>query len=429
MIIKENILNNGWHIIKFSDCIKQLNTGLNPRNNFSLGSGKLKYITAKNLTKFGTIDFSKCDFIDEDAKKIIHKRSDIRRGDILFSSRAPIGHCHLITEDPDFYDIGESIFSIRVNQDVALPEYLCLYLASDYFVKVASKHTTGSIIMEIRISDLMNTEIIIPPREIQKNIAKCLNKIDRKIELNKMVNDNLEQQLMLLYDYWFIQFDFPDNNGNPYQISGGKMVWNDTLRRNIPENWKVQSVISNCLSSVIKPGVKIFNTKTYLATADVKGTSISTGTIVDYDGRESRANMQPSINSVWFAKMKNSIKHLYLNKEMQPIISSSILSTGFCGLQCNEISFEYIASYVSNAYFEIHKDMLAHGATQEAVNNDDLAGVHIIIPEDTVLCAYHETTQAIYAQISKNVCENQELVKLRDWLLPMLMNGQATIND
>lgn len=73
MIIKENILNNGWHIIKFSDCIKQLNTGLNPRNNFSLGSGKLKYITAKNLTKFGTIDFSKCDFIDEDAKKLFTK--------------------------------------------------------------------------------------------------------------------------------------------------------------------------------------------------------------------------------------------------------------------------------------------------------------------------------------------------------------------
>ena len=243
------------------------------------------------------------------------------------------------------------------------------------------------------------------------------------------VNDNLEQQAKLIYDYWFTQFDFPDNDGNPYQTSGGKMVWNDTLKRNIPENWKVQSVISNCLSSIIKPGVEIFNTKTYLATADVKGTSISTGTIVAYDGRESRANMQPSINSVWFAKMKNSIKHLYLNKEMQPIISSSILSTGFCGLQCNEISFEYIASYVSNAYFEIHKDMLAHGATQEAVNNDDLAGVHIIIPEDTVLRAYHETTQAIYAQISKNVCENQELVKLRDWLLPMLMNGQATISD
>ena len=233
----------------------------------------------------------------------------------------------------------------------------------------------------------------------------------------------------MLYDYWFTQFDFPDKNGRPYRSSGGKMVWNDILKRNIPNDWKVQSVISNCLSSVIKPGVEMFDTKTYLATADVKGTSISTGTIIDYEGRESRANMQPSVNSVWFAKMKNSIKHLYLNKEMQSVISSSILSTGFCGLQCEENSFKYIASYIANPYFEVHKDMLAHGATQEAVNNDDLAGVHIIIPDANILQAYHEVTQLIYSQISKNICENQELVKLRDWLLPMLMNGQATIED
>ena len=312
---------------------------------------------------------------------------------------------------------------------IVYSKYIAFFLRSKYFRKVLDCNT----IMTLRASfneDMFSfLYLYLPDYEEQVRIGDLLYKMEIKIRTNNKINDNLEQQLMLLYDYWFTQFDFPDNDGNPYQTSGGKMVWNDTLKRNIPENWKVQSVISNCLSSIIKPGVEIFNTKTYLATADVKGTSISTGTIVDYDGRESRANMQPSINSVWFAKMKNSIKHLCLNKEMQPIISSSILSTGFCGLQCNEISFEYIASYVSNAYFEIHKDMLAHGATQEAVNNDDLAGVHIIIPEDTVLRAYHEATQAIYAQISKNICENQELVKLRDWLLPMLMNGQATIND
>ena len=312
---------------------------------------------------------------------------------------------------------------------IVYSKYIAFFLRSKYFRKVLDCNT----IMTLRASfneDMFSfLYLYLPDYEEQVRIGDLLYKMEMKIRTNNKINDNLEQQLMLLYDYWFTQFDFPDNDGNPYQTSGGKMVLNDTLKRNIPENWKVQSVISNCLSSIIKPGVEIFNTKTYLATADVKGTSISTGTIVDYDGRESRANMQPSINSVWFAKMKNSIKHLYLNKEMQPIISSSILSTGFCGLQCNEISFEYIASYVSNAYFEIHKDMLAHGATQEAVNNDDLAGVHIIIPEDTVLRAYHETTQAIYAQISKNICENQELVKLRDWLLPMLMNGQATISD
>lgn len=239
------------------------------------------------------------------------------------------------------------------------------------------------------------------------------------------VNDNLEQQLSLLYDYCFAQFDFPDEKGNPYQAFGGKMVWNNILKRYIPDGWEVQSVLSNCLSSIIKPGIDYFKGKTYLATADVKGTAISSGTLIEYENRESRANMQPSINSVWFAKMKNSIKHLYLNKEMLPIISNSILSTGFCGLQCEEKSFEYIASYISSPYFEIHKDMLAHGATQEAVNNDDLARVHLLVPNDNVLLAYHDVAKPIYAQMSRNICENQELTKLRDWLLPMLMNGQS----
>lgn len=139
--------------------------------------------------------------------------------------------------------------------------------------------------------------------------------------------------------------------------------------------------------------------------------------------------MQPTEYSIWFAKMKNSIKHLFLNSEMKPLIENSILSTGFCGLQCSENSFEYIASYITSSYFEIHKDMLAHGATQEAVNNDDLAGIHLLIPDQNTLAKYHNATQPLYAQISKNICENKELIELRDWLLPMLMNGQATVNE
>lgn len=349
--------------------------------------------------------------------------------DILYARRGDVEKHAFIKEKDNGVLCGTGCLRVRITTSEVEPEFISFFLNREETRKWLVAHAVGTNMPNLNTDILSDVPIAYPLLEEQRKIVQVLNSFDEKIALNSAVNDNLEQQLMLLYDYWFIQFDFPDNDGNPYQTSGGKMVWNDTLKRNIPENWKVQSVISNCLSFIIKPGVEIFNTKTYLATADVKGTSISTGTIVDYDGRESRANMQPSINSVWFAKMKNSIKHLYLNKEMQPIISSSILSTGFCGLQCNEISFEYIASYVSNAYFEIHKDMLAHGATQEAVNNDDLAGVHIIIPEAIVLRAYHEATQAIYAQISKNICENQELVKLRDWLLPMLMNGQATISD
>lgn len=385
------------------------------------------FITISNITGQNKLSFEDTMFVPESYYNGLNENKKAKKGDILYSVVGSFGKPVYVDFDKQMV-FQRHIAILRPKRNVNA-RFIYYTMLNPQFYKLVDKLAIGCSQRTVTLDTLRNIEVNLPDKDIQDKMVGILSLIDEKIDINNNVNDNLEQQLMLLYDYWFTQFDFPDNDGNPYQTSGGKMVWNDTLKRNIPENWKVQSVISNCLSSIIKPGIEIFNTKTYLATADVKGTSISTGTTVDYDGRESRANMQPSINSVWFAKMKNSIKHLYLNKEMQPIISSSILSTGFCGLQCNEISFEYIASYVSNAYFEIHKDMLAHGATQEAVNNDDLAGVHIIIPEDTVLRAYHETTQAIYAQISKNVCENQELVKLRDWLLPMLMNGQATISD
>lgn len=244
-----------------------------------------------------------------------------------------------------------------------------------------------------------------------------------------MLNDNLQQQLKLMYDYWFTQFDFPNEDGSPYRSSGGQMVSANSVSYPIPADWQVGTIFKNRLSSIIKPGVTPFTTKTYLATADVNGTSISTGNTVDFETRESRANMQPTENSVWFAKMKKSIKHLYLNPAMKPLIEESILSTGFCGLQCSEYSFEYIASFIEHSYFETLKDTLAHGATQEAVNNDDLAGIALVIPSDEVLRLYHERTKDIYTQMSKNICENQELIRLRDWLLPMLMNGQAVVQD
>ena len=181
--MKENLFMKECKILKLKDCISQLNTGLNPRQNFSLGNGSLRYITAKNLNKFGTIDFTKCDFIDEKAKDIIHKRSDIQIGDILFSSRAPVGHCHLIQNEPDYYDIGESIFSIRVNPNIVLPEYMCLYLSSDYFVKSASNYTTGSVIQEIRIANLMNMDIIIPTKDVQKKISNIIIAISKKLKI------------------------------------------------------------------------------------------------------------------------------------------------------------------------------------------------------------------------------------------------------
>ena len=148
MNVESKLQEHGWKTLKLRECITQLNTGLNPRDNFSLGSGSIKYITAKNLTSTGFIDFSSCDYVDSKAKEIIHRRSDLQQGDILLSSRAPIGNCHFVKEIPTFYDIGESIFCIRVNKNIILPEYLCLFFSSNYFKEAASKRVTGSVIKE-----------------------------------------------------------------------------------------------------------------------------------------------------------------------------------------------------------------------------------------------------------------------------------------
>lgn len=247
------------------------------------------------------------------------------------------------------------------------------------------------------------------------------------MRLGVVVNDNLFKQLDTLYNYWFVQFEFPDKTGKPYKTNNGLMKYSSFYKREVPVNWNVQTLAQNDLTTIIKPGVSSFTTKVYFPTSEVNGTTIGDGKKIDFETRENRANMQPSLHSVWFAKMKNSKKHLFLNKEMHTMINNSILSTGFVGLQCDEISFEYISSLISSSYFEVRKNTLAHGATQEAVNNTDLDNIHVLIPEQKVLEKYHVNCRNIYSQISNNIVANKELVKLREWLLPMLMNGQATI--
>ena len=385
------------------------------------------FITISNITGQNKLSLEDTMFVPESYYNGLNENKKAQKGDILYSVVGSFGKPVYVDFDKQMV-FQRHIAILRPKRNVNA-RFIYYTMLNPQFYKLVDKLAIGCSQRTVTLDTLRNIEISLPDKDIQDKTVEVLSLIDRKIDENCKINDNLEQQLTILYDYWFTQFDFPNENGKPYQSSGGKMVMNNCLKKKIPNGWNVESVYSNQLSSIIKPGVDKFDTKTYFATADIKGTSLSSGTLIDYENRENRANMQPNVNSVWFAKMKDSIKHLYLNEEMLPIISSSILSTGFCGLQCSDVSFEYMASYISNTYFETHKDMLAHGATQEAVNNDDLAGIHIVIPDDKTLQNYHRITQPIYSQISKNICENQELVKIRDWLLPMLMNGQATITD
>lgn len=392
------------------------------------GSG-LYFISVKDLKEYD-IDYSNAREITPEDFAQNYLRTSLENGDTIYANTGDTIGKSLFVERNNLADktsFQKSVAVLKPNAEMVEPRYL--YYLLKYETPRLRQAATGSGQKNLLLSTMRDFETRIHDRETQSKIVAVLGCIDQKIHTNLSINDNLWQTISTIYDYWFTQFDFPDVNGKPYYTAGGEMVWNDKIKRAIPSGWTVASIINNPLTQVIKPGVDAFTTKEYLATADVIGTSIASGSIIDYENREGRANMQPTINSVWFAKMKNSIKHLFLNKEMAPIIDSAILSTGFCGLKCAEKSFEYVSSFISNPRFEIVKDILAHGATQEAVNNDDMESIAFIIPSDEILEQYHAVTKDMFAQISQNICENRELIKVRDWLLPMLMNGQATIAD
>lgn len=392
------------------------------------GSG-CYFISVKDLRDY-EIDYSNAREITEIDFAQNYVRTNLENGDTIYANTGDtIGKSLFVQDNPlaSKTSFQKSVAILKPDTEYVEPRYL--YYLMKYETQRLRRASTGSGQKNLLLSTMRNFELSIHDRKKQKEIVAVLGCIDDRIRCNKNINDNLQQQLKLLYDYWFTQFDFPDENGKPYKSSGGLMISKDKIPYKIPHDWTVENLFKNPLTTIIKPGIDVFDTKTYLATAEVNGTDISAGTVIKYETREDRANMQPKINSVWFAKMKNSVKHLYLNKEMQELISNSILSTGFCGLQCSDESFEYVSSFIEHSYFETLKDTLAHGATQEAVNNDDLIGISLVIPSTRVLRLFHERTESIYSQISKNICENQELTHLRDWLLPMLMNGQATVQD
>ena len=360
------------------------------------------------------------------------KKCSVKRGDV-FLTRTSETLDELAMSSVALRDYPNSTFSgfakrLRPNSDTFPdPAFMAAYLRGPYFRKVIQSMTT----MTTRASfnkDLFGLlELQLVDYQSQVGIGKLFSNIERQINLNRKVNDNLRAILQALYGYWFIQFNFPDANGRPYKSSGGKMTYSEKLRHAIPGNWQVASIVDNPLSSVIAPGVNHFKTKTYYATADVNGIDLGVGSPVDYETRESRANMQPRLHTVWFAKMKDSLKHLFLGRSMEQVIDNSILSTGFMGLQCKEEAFEYITAFIEGPYFECAKDQYANGATQQAVGNTELESVYLVVPDDETLARFHNLTRGIVENMCENLMENKKLNELRDWLLPMLMNGQATV--
>ncbi|WQZ56531.1 restriction endonuclease subunit S [Helicobacter pylori] len=295
-------------------------------------------------------------------------------------------------------------------------------LSSQSFINYVCLGSIGSKRKRGDKTHMMNFKI----PTINFTIAKIFNSIQNKIENNHKINELLHKILELLYEQYFVRFDFLDENNKPYQTSGGKMKFSKELNRLIPNDFEVKTLGDNPLCNTIKTGVNPFKQKVYYETKHIQETlSLNQGLKVSYNKRPNRANMQPTIYSVWFAKMKDTKKHLFLNQHMQSWIKESILSTGFCGLQCQKHTFEYIASTIKYSPFETRKNNLATGATQKAINIEALDYIFILIPNKKLLDNYSKITKPLYEKISNNIIETQTLTALRDFLLPLLLKQQV----
>ena len=185
------------------------------------------------------------DFISKEKDENLRK-GKLKRGDIILTTRGTVGNVAYFNENIPYENIriNSGMLILRPNVDKIHPYYLYLFLRSNLFKKQVISQGSGSAQPQLPIGSLKY--INLPWKDIatQQKIASVLSSLDSKIELNNRINAELEAMAKTLYDYWFVQFDFPNAQGKAYKTSGGAMVWNKELKREIPEGWEVGTMLN-----------------------------------------------------------------------------------------------------------------------------------------------------------------------------------------
>ena len=261
----------------------------------------------------------------------------------------------------------------------------------------------------------------------QNTIVAILQGLEKKITINRRINQNLEAMAKQLYDYWFVQFDFPDENGRPYKSSGGEMVWNETLKREIPEGWEVKP-LNNRLE--IKSGFP-FKSDTYKTFGRYKIVTIKNvqdGELVtsgcDYiDEIPNRANDYISLTiGDRLISLTGNCGRLCVVCEENLLLNQRV---GL--LYCDARYLEYFYNFLNSNVMRIVVENLANGAAQANLSPVELCKTNCFIPPKDILFMYNKKANTIRKAIIQNKREISLLTKQRDQLLPLLMNGQASV--
>ncbi|QNC81164.1 restriction endonuclease subunit S [Klebsiella quasipneumoniae] len=311
-------------------------------------------------------------------------------------------------------------------------DFLYYFLKQDsvfQYVDKLSARTGGQT--GVDLVSLKNYPVRIPEKiEHQEKLVAILITIDKKIALNNRINAELEAMTKTLYDYWFVQFDFPDVNGKPYKTSGGKMLYDTTLKREIPAGWK---------SGTLDDLGQIVGGSTPTTSKPENFTANGTPWITPNDLSDNQSNkfiscgaQDVSVEGIKSASLKIYPAGTVLLSSRAPIgymaIARNELTTnqGFKSfIPSKNYSTEYVYYAVKNNLPVIVKN--ASGSTFKEVSSSVLKSINVMLPAFSVTDSFTKTVTGIFSRQEKLELENQQLIALRDWLLPLLMNGQITV--
>lgn len=320
---------------------------------------------------------------------------------------------------------NQACCNVELDTKKANPEYVYYFLKTQYN---NLRLLSSGIRKNLNSNDIKNFYIKLPNLTTQKSIAHILSTLDQKIAINNQINAQLEQMAKTLYDYWFVQFDFPDENGKPYKSSGGEMVYNDTLKREIPKGWEVKGL------GEVEPNI-------------ITGKTPSTQNEEFFNGNIPFITIGDIRNNMFIFQTEQKLSKTgaesqsskYLPKDS--LCVSCIATVGLIGFttqksqtnqQINSIIFKnkyngpYFYFYLKD-YFFVGKAKT--GNTFANMNKGDFANIKMIYPSSNVIEKFFQNIVYSFQKIKKLQKQNQQLAQLRDFLLPMLMNGQVGVGD
>ena len=286
----------------------------------------------------------------------------------------------------------------------------------DYLVGISS----GSARDNLSQAELKDLELIVPQtRKEQEVLASTLSLLDKKIELNRQINDNLEAMAKQLYDYWFVQFDFPNEEGKPYKSSGGAMVWNEKLKREIPEGWNVANVFDELSVQYGFPFSTELFTEDPTSIPVVRIRDILVNSVSAYSEEEVDEKYKLQKQDL-LVGMDGNFHMNYWNDNVAYLNQRSVRLRAKSKSTVSIMQAKYdIAPYIKA------KELRAKGSTVGHLSDKDLKELFVLVCPNI---NFRNKFDSILAEIIENRCEMIELTKQRDELLPLLMNGQASVN-